>query len=120
MLTNLMGRDAALAGLRDFIDKYGNGPDYPVLQDLVATLRPHAPDPAAFDAFVKDWYFGVVVPEYRLTDAKKQKVAAAWVEAGGTKGSATASASGTAAPGGAGAAEAGGPGAAGGGRGVGG
>jgi aminopeptidase N len=40
MLTGLMGRDNMLAGLREFIDTYGNGPDYPVLQDLVATLAP--------------------------------------------------------------------------------
>ena len=101
MLTNLMGRDAALAGLREFIDKYGNGPDYPVLQDLVATLRPHAPDPAAFDAFVKDWFFGVIVPEYRLTDAKKRKVADGRDTDGETTGPATTSANGTAAPAGA-------------------
>jgi ABC-2 type transport system permease protein len=84
MLTDLMGREAALAGLREFIDTYGNGPDYPVLQDLVAALRPHAPDPATYDAFVKQWFFEVVVPEYRLTDAKKTTRAATPGAATGT------------------------------------
>ena len=41
-----------------------------MLQDFLATMRPFAPDPAAFDAFVKQWFHEVVVPEYRLSDAR--------------------------------------------------
>ena len=69
MLLNEMGRDNMLAGLREFIATFNPSPDHPVLQDLVATLRPHAPDPEAFDAFVEQWFFDVVVPEYRITGA---------------------------------------------------
>ena len=29
-------------------------------------MRPFAADPAAFDAFTHQWFFEVVVPEYRL------------------------------------------------------
>jgi len=69
MLYEHLGRERALAGLRKFIADWGNGPDYPVLQDFTAAMRPFAADPAAYDAFVKQWFHQVVVPEYRLTDA---------------------------------------------------
>jgi ABC-2 type transport system permease protein len=69
MLLNVMGREAALEGLRDFIDHYRGDPDHPVLQDFVAFMRPFAPDPDAFDDFVDAWFFDVVVPEYRLSHA---------------------------------------------------
>jgi hypothetical protein len=62
MLLNLMGRDACLSGLQRFIDHYSTDPDHPVLQDFVASMRPFAPDPEAFDAFVETWFFDVVVP----------------------------------------------------------
>jgi aminopeptidase N len=68
MLMEEMGRDPFLVGLRAFIERYKDGPDYPLLQDLVATLRPFAPDSAAFDRFVQQWFFAVVLPEYRLSD----------------------------------------------------
>jgi ABC-type transport system involved in multi-copper enzyme maturation permease subunit len=74
MLLNEMGRDSALAGCRDFIRRYETGPDHPVLQDFVAVMREHAADTAGFDAFVEQWFFHVVMPEYQLTDAKKSRV----------------------------------------------
>jgi len=69
MLLNHMGRDACLAGVKRFIEHYSTDPDHPVLQDFVASMRPFASDPAAFDEFVHAWFFDVVLPEYRLTDA---------------------------------------------------
>src|SRR6185436_10471748 len=54
MLLNLMGREQALAGMREY-----------------------APDQAAFDAFVKQWYHEVVLGEYKLEDAKKEQGSAA-------------------------------------------
>lgn len=74
MLLNRMGREQNLAGLRTFIRKYENGPDHPVLQDFVATMRELALDKNAFDEFVKQWFFEVVVPEYRLEDAVKTRI----------------------------------------------
>ena len=68
---NHMGRDRALAGIQAFIKTYHGNPDHPVLQDFLAAMRPFAADPAAFDAFTHQWFFEVVVPEYRLTDPKK-------------------------------------------------
>ena len=68
MLHNLLGRDQTLAGLQAFINQYKDGPDFPVLQDLVETLRPFASDDAEYQAFVDQWFFDVVVPEYKLSD----------------------------------------------------
>lgn len=70
MLYQHLGRERALAGLRKFIADWGNGPDYPVLQDFTAAMRPFAADPAAYDQFVQQWFHRVVVPEYRLSGAR--------------------------------------------------
>ena len=78
MLHNLMGRDNALAGLQEFQTRYIPGPDHPLLEDLVETLRPHAPDVGAFDAFVEQWFFDVVVPEYRFSEPSKQQEGDRW------------------------------------------
>ena len=71
MLLNHMGRDRALAGIQAFIKTYQGNPDHPVLQDFLASMRPFAADAAAFDAFTRQWFFEVVVPEYQLHDPKK-------------------------------------------------
>jgi ABC-type transport system involved in multi-copper enzyme maturation permease subunit len=78
MLLQQMGRDEILRGLHDFQTAYGENPDHPVLQDLVAFLRPYAADPVAYDAFVKQWFFEVAVPEYALDKGAKAKDGAAW------------------------------------------
>ncbi len=78
MLLNEMGRDNLLRGLHDFQTYYDDNEDHPVLQDLTAFLRPYAPDPTAYDAFVKQWFHEVVVPEYVLDHAKKSKDANAY------------------------------------------
>ncbi|MBK8232948.1 MAG: hypothetical protein IPK72_20785 [Candidatus Eisenbacteria bacterium] len=78
MLYDLMGREACLAGLQEFMRRFGNGPDYPLLEDLVLTLREYAPDREAFDLFVKQWYFEVNVPEYRLRDPKTTESEGTW------------------------------------------
>jgi len=70
MLLNEVGRENALEGLRHFVEVYKDGPDYPVLQDFVASMRPFAPDSASFDAFVTDWFTRVVVPEYKIAEAR--------------------------------------------------
>ena len=85
MLMREMGREPMLAGLREFIGRFKDGPDYPLLEDLIETLRPHAPDPERFDRFVEQWFFDVVVPEFRLHDARREPngygwAATAWLE----------------------------------------
>ncbi len=73
-----MGRENALKGMREFIGHYRLNRDHPVLQDFVATMRQFAPDTAAYDAFVKQWFFEVVVPEYKLSDARREEAGDHW------------------------------------------
>jgi ABC-2 type transport system permease protein len=78
MLQRHMGRERALAGLRQFIAAWSDQPDHPVLQDFIATMRPFAPDPAAYDSFVRQWFLEVSVPEYRLSGGRKARAGAGW------------------------------------------
>jgi ABC-2 type transport system permease protein len=78
MLMEHMGRERALAGLRRFIADWGDKPDHPVLQDFIASMRPFAPDPAAYDVFVQQWFHEVVLPQYELSGARKEKKGAGW------------------------------------------
>ena len=83
MMTRVMGREAMLAGLREFITIYTNGPDYPLLQDLLVVMRRHATDLPAFDAFARQWFEQVVLPEFKLWDLKVTKPdAETWVVEG--------------------------------------
>jgi hypothetical protein len=70
MLMEHMGEERMGAGVRAFIERFLHGPDFPLLQDFVEALRPHAPDAAAYDAFVKQWFFDVVVPEFKVESAE--------------------------------------------------
>jgi len=78
MLLNQMGRDRALAGIQAFLKAYHGNRDHPVLQDFLASMRPFAADAAAFDAFTHQWFFEVVVPEYRLLEPKKTARGQTW------------------------------------------
>jgi len=78
MLLSQMGRDRALGGIRAFIKTYHGNSDHPVLQDFLASMRPFAADTGAFDAFTHQWFFEVVVPEYRLTKPKKTAKGESW------------------------------------------
>ena len=82
MLQQEMGRENILAGLRAFIGKYKEDPDHPVIQDMLAVLRDFAPDTAAFDGFTEQWFFDVVVPEYRLSDVTRSREGDEWVVRG--------------------------------------
>ncbi|MEM9291204.1 MAG: ABC transporter permease subunit [Acidobacteriota bacterium] len=70
MLMQQMGREPMLAGLQELFQTYRNGPDHPLLEDMLATLRQHAEDPEAFDQIAQQLYFDTVVPEYRVRDAE--------------------------------------------------
>ncbi len=71
MLLNHMGRDRDLAGCRAFIEKYADNADHPAIEDFLAVERTFAPDTTAYDAFVHQWFFDTVVPEYRIEDARR-------------------------------------------------
>jgi ABC-2 type transport system permease protein len=70
MLMQRMGREATLRGMKDLIAAFSGNPDHPVLHDFVVHMRRYATDTASYDDFVKQWFDTVVVPEYRVHDAK--------------------------------------------------
>ena len=76
MMLHQMGRERFLAGARAFITTWHKSQDHPVLEDFAAFMRPYAADPQAFDAFVQEWFYEKVIPEYHLDDLHKQPVAA--------------------------------------------
>lgn len=85
MLLNHMGRERMLAGVREFFREYGSNPDHPVLQDFLAVLRRHAADLKAFDAFTAQWFFKVVVPEYKVADPVRKQDKGEWLVEGTLK-----------------------------------
>jgi hypothetical protein len=94
MMMRVMGRDAMLAGLQDFIRTYQDGPDYPLLQDLLVVMRRHATDLPAFDAFARQWFEQVVLPEFKLWDMKVAKAGEGrWVVEGTLENAGTGSVS---------------------------
>jgi hypothetical protein len=68
MLHRLMGREASLAAHHEYIETYRDSRDHPLVEEYLAILRRHAPDPGAFDAYVQQWLFGTVVPQYLFTE----------------------------------------------------
>jgi ABC-type transport system involved in multi-copper enzyme maturation permease subunit len=78
MLMEHMGRERALAGIQDFIHRYADNPDHPVLQDFLAVLREHAADRQAYDAFVAQWFHEVVLPQYRVADTAVTREGDRW------------------------------------------
>jgi len=78
MLLHHMGRDAALAGLQDFVRRYAQDLDHPVLQDFLAVMREHAADRPAFDDFTGQWYHEVVMPEYRIDQVETRAFDGGW------------------------------------------
>lgn len=78
MLMNHMGRERFFEGTRDYFKIYHNNPDHPVVHDFVAVMRRHAADKAAYDEFARQWFFGIVTPEYQLFDAKKERRGGEW------------------------------------------
>ncbi len=79
MLLNHLGRERMLLGIHEYFKRYHANPDHPTVHDLLAVLRGHASDPAAFDAFTHQWFYVVAVPEYRLSDAKKSQTGTRFV-----------------------------------------
>jgi hypothetical protein len=83
MMMEVMGRDAMLSGLQDFIRTYQDGPDCPLLQDLVVLMRRRARDLPTYDAFTRQWFEQVMLPEFKLWDLKVTKPAEGqWVVEG--------------------------------------
>lgn len=78
MLQEHLGREPALAGIRQFVRHRVAERKRPVLQDLIDVLRSVAVDVEAFDEFVDQWFFDVVVPEYRIAEAAVARSGDRW------------------------------------------
>jgi len=74
MLYQHMGRERALAGYRDLIRRFSDGSDHALIEDLVAVMREHAENKQAFDEFANQWFFDVVVPEYKFHDVTRTRI----------------------------------------------
>ncbi|HUQ81836.1 MAG TPA: M1 family aminopeptidase, partial [Gemmatimonadaceae bacterium] len=79
MMMDRMGREPTLRSMKEFITAYTNNPDHPVLHDFVVHMRRYASDTASYDDFARQWFDTVVVPEYRVKDAKTVAENGAWV-----------------------------------------
>lgn len=73
MMKEMMGQERMLAGLQAFILKFKDGPDFPLIEDFVASMREHAADRMVFDAFVAQWVYGKVAPEFTLEGVTSEK-----------------------------------------------
>jgi len=69
MLHRLMGRETSFAAHREYLAMWRDTQDHPLIQDYLAVMRRHAPDTAAFDAYVKQWLFTNAVPQFLVSDA---------------------------------------------------
>ncbi len=78
MLHRLMGREANLAAHRDYLETYRDSEDHPLIEEYLAVLRRHAPDTEAFDAYVNQWLFGTVVPQYLIEESELRKTTEGW------------------------------------------
>ena len=78
MLDAHLGREAMLSGLRSFITRFEGTPDHPALEDLIEELRPRAHSAAAYQAFVDQWFRGVVLPEFQIRAARVERSEAGW------------------------------------------
>ncbi len=74
MLLNQIGRERTLQGLQQFIRQYRDSSDHPVIQDLIAHMRPLAPDAQAYDDFARQWFLDVVLPQYRFEQAECRRL----------------------------------------------
>ena len=78
MLYRLMGREASLAAHREYLETYRDNQDHPLIEEYLAVMRRHAPDTAAFDAYVKQWFYGTVVPQYLIEESDVVKTRDGW------------------------------------------
>ncbi len=72
MTMRLMGREAFLSGIQEFMATWSQGPDHAQIPDLLEILRRHAPEPRVLDELTGQWFGETVVPEYRFEEAVKQ------------------------------------------------
>lgn len=78
MLHRFMGTERSMAGIREYMAAFRDSRDFAALEDYLAIQRRHAADTTAFDAFVDQWFFRVVVPHYLIDDPKLEREGKGW------------------------------------------
>ncbi len=78
MLHRFLGRDASFAAHREYLEAFRDSRDHAALEDYLAVMRRHAADPSAFDRFAGQWFHRVVVPEYKVDDARLERSGDGW------------------------------------------
>lgn len=78
MLHRQFGPQAMFSGLHSFISTYLNDTSGPGITDLLETLRPFAPDSVTYQSFIDQWFFDVVLPEFRLSQTTTEATATGW------------------------------------------
>jgi hypothetical protein len=78
MMQDLMGKSATVDGLHDFVRTWRDTSDHPVLQEYLALMRRHAPDPVAYDSLVAQYALGTALPEYKLSAITRTHEGAGW------------------------------------------
>ena len=79
MLEQHLGEEAMLDGLRSFVHAQVATPRAAYLQDMLAAFESFAADVDAYRAFVDQWFFDVVLPEYQLSDVEVAEVSGQFV-----------------------------------------
>lgn len=78
MLEQQLGRETLLTGLRSLIQRFEGSRDHPAIQDLIEDLRPHASSAAEFQEFVRQWFQGVVLPEFQVRVVSQERTSFGW------------------------------------------
>jgi hypothetical protein len=78
MLHRYLGPEASFPALRAYLAEFRDSRDHAALEDYLAVMRRHAADPVAFDAFAKQWFHEVAVPEYKVDEAKLARAGSGW------------------------------------------
>ncbi len=66
MMHEEFGRQAMTNGLKTFIANSASENILPTLHDMLNWLRPHSADTSAYDRFVDQWFYSVVLPEFKI------------------------------------------------------
>jgi aminopeptidase N len=78
MLHRFLGREASFAAHREYLATFRDSRDHAAMEDYLAIMRRRAADPVAFDAFAKQWFHEVKVPEYKVDEARLARSGAGW------------------------------------------
>ncbi len=78
MLHRFLGRDASFAAHREYLEAFRDSRDHVALEDYLEVMRRHAPDAEAFDSFAGQWFHQVLVPEYKVDDARMVRSGDGW------------------------------------------